>query len=123
MEKDAGIEKEEREVDLEQRIEDVDTLKHAQQATDTEHSMTLMQGLRKYPAACGWSFLFSAALIMEGFDKAFLTAFFAFPAFTRRVRYISSNNVYMATVRKVLRTIFGRRRLYHTSDHFEKPQF
>lgn len=86
MEKDAGIERGEKEVDLEQRIEDVDTLKHAQQATDTEHSMTLMQGLKKYPAACAWSLLFSSALIMEGFDKAFLTAFFAFPAFAKRVR-------------------------------------
>jgi len=70
--------------DEEKQIEDVEILKGAQQATDEEHAMSLMEGLRKYPAACAWSFLFSAALIMEGFDKAFLTAFFAFPKFTER---------------------------------------
>jgi SP family general alpha glucoside:H+ symporter-like MFS transporter len=75
-----GVEKQ----DTVQQIEDVDLLKGAQQATDGEHSMTLREGLRKYPAACGWSLLFSAALIMEGFDKAFLTAFFAFPEFQHR---------------------------------------
>ena len=59
-------------------------LKGAQQATDAEHKMGLVEGIRKYPKACFWSFLFSAALIMEGFDKAFVTAFFAFPEFQKR---------------------------------------
>ncbi|KAH7166502.1 general substrate transporter [Dactylonectria macrodidyma] len=61
-----------------------DILKGAQQATDAEHSMTLMEGIRKYPKACLWSVLFSSALIMEGFDKAFVTSFFAFPPFQER---------------------------------------
>ncbi|CAL3962899.1 hypothetical protein PZA11_000068 [Diplocarpon coronariae] len=79
----SSIDKIERE-DVEQHVEDVDQLKGAQKATDDEHSMTLIEGLKKYPKACGWSFLFSAALIMEGFDKAFLTAFFAFDQFAER---------------------------------------
>ncbi|TPX07282.1 uncharacterized protein E0L32_010779 [Thyridium curvatum] len=61
-----------------------EVLKGAQHATDAEHDMGLMEGIRKYPKACFWSFLFSAALIMEGFDKAFVTAFFAFPEFQKR---------------------------------------
>lgn len=80
----------EKPLDGEQHVEDINTLKGAQQATNEEHSMTLMQGLRKYPAACGWSLLFSAALIMEGFDKAFLTAFFAFPEFQQRYGSLQS---------------------------------
>ena len=39
------------------------TLNAAQHATDGEHKMTLREGLRKYPAACGWSLLFSSALM------------------------------------------------------------
>jgi SP family general alpha glucoside:H+ symporter-like MFS transporter len=67
--------------DNEQCITSSDVLKGARQGNDGQHSMTLREGLRKYPKACAWSVLFSAALIMEGFDKAFITAFFAFPAF------------------------------------------
>ncbi|KAH8647391.1 general substrate transporter [Xylariales sp. PMI_506] len=70
--------------DEEQYIAPEEILKGAQQATDEEHTMTLREGLRRYPKACFFSFMFSAALIMEGFDKAFITAFFAFPAFQQR---------------------------------------
>lgn len=79
---------------MEEHIENVDVLKGAQQATDGEHAMGLMEGLRKYPAACAWSALFSAALIMEGFDKAFLTAFFAFPEFQLRYGDLQSTGKY-----------------------------
>ncbi|KAF7556262.1 hypothetical protein G7Z17_g1519 [Cylindrodendrum hubeiense] len=70
--------------DEEQYISPDDVLKGAQQATDDEHNMGLLEGIRKYPKACLWSVLFSSALIMEGFDKAFITAFFAFPPFQER---------------------------------------
>lgn len=62
----------------------MDTLKGAQRATDDEHGMTLREGIRKYPKAVFWSILFSTALIMEGFDHAFVSGFFAFPAFQKR---------------------------------------
>jgi len=71
-----------------------DILKGAQQATADEHNMTLLEGLRRYPAACFFSALFSAALIMEGFDKAFITAFFAFPAFQQRFGKLTTKGTY-----------------------------
>jgi SP family general alpha glucoside:H+ symporter-like MFS transporter len=56
--------------------------------------MNLMQGLRKYPKACFWSILFSSALIMEGFDHAFISGFIAFPAFQERYGVLQSNGEY-----------------------------
>jgi len=46
-------------------------LKHvedAQIATDKEHNLTLVEALRAYPKAIGWSILLSSAVIMEGYD-------------------------------------------------------
>lgn len=71
-----------------------DILKGAQQATNAEHSMTFKNAIRKYPKACAWSFVFSAALIMEGFDKAFVTAFFAFPAFQNKYGKLTADGTY-----------------------------
>ncbi|KAJ5939082.1 Maltose permease MAL61 [Penicillium verhagenii] len=72
----------------------VDTLKGAQRATDDEHGMTLREGIRKYPNAVFWSVLFSMALIMEGFDHAFVSGFFAFPAFQKRYGTLQSDGSY-----------------------------
>ncbi|KAJ5279523.1 Maltose permease MAL61 [Penicillium angulare] len=72
----------------------VDTLKGAQRATDDEHEMTLREGIRKYPKAVFWSVLFSMALIMEGFDHAFVSGFFAFPAFQKRYGELQSDGSY-----------------------------
>ncbi|KAI8716762.1 MFS domain-containing protein [Fusarium sp. LHS14.1] len=70
--------------DEEKNIDRDEILKGAEQANEAEHKLGFIQGLKKYPKACAFSFLFSSALIMEGFDKAFITAFFAFPAFQKR---------------------------------------
>lgn len=72
----------------------IDTLKGAQRATDDEHGMTLREGIRKYPKAVFWSILFSTALIMEGFDHAFVSGFFAFPAFQKRYGELQSDGSY-----------------------------
>jgi len=40
----------------------------AAKATQAEHRMTLLEGLRTYPKAVGWSILISTAVVMEGFD-------------------------------------------------------
>ncbi|KAH6869539.1 general substrate transporter [Thelonectria olida] len=82
------------EKDEEQYITPDDVLKGAQQATEAEHNMTLLEGIRKYPKACCWSLLFSSALIMEGFDKAFITAFFAFPPFQERYGELQNDGTY-----------------------------
>lgn len=71
-----------------------DTLKAAQRATDDEHGMTLREGIRKYPKAVFWSVWFSLALIMEGFDHAFVSGFFAFPAFQKRYGSLQSDGTY-----------------------------
>lgn len=71
-----------------------DTLKAAQRATDDEHGMTLREGIRKYPKAVFWSVWFSLALIMEGFDHAFVSGFFAFPAFQKRYGTLQSDGTY-----------------------------
>ncbi|KAJ5719366.1 Maltose permease MAL61 [Penicillium malachiteum] len=72
----------------------IDTLKGAQRATEDEHGMTLREGIRKYPKAVFWSVWFSLALIMEGFDHAFVTGFFSFPAFQERYGKLESDGSY-----------------------------
>ena len=69
-------------------------LEGAKRRSDEEHAMSLMQGLRKYPMACFWSIWFSSALIMEGFDHAFITSFFGFPAFLERYGVLSKSGKY-----------------------------
>ncbi|KAM0331331.1 hypothetical protein ACHAQA_003002 [Verticillium albo-atrum] len=44
----------------------------AKQAADAEHNMTLLQAIKTYPKAIGWSVLLSSTLIMEGYDLALL---------------------------------------------------
>jgi SP family general alpha glucoside:H+ symporter-like MFS transporter len=55
----------------------------ARAATSAEHKMSLSDGIRLYPKAIGWSILLSCTIIMEGYDTALITAFFAFPVFRR----------------------------------------
>lgn len=82
------------EKDTEQYVSSDEILKGAVRATDGEHTMTVMQGIRKYPKAVFWSILFSSALIMEGFDHAFITGFFAFPAFQKRYGVLNKKGKY-----------------------------
>ena len=56
----------------------------AAKATAAEQNMTLMQGLRLYPKAVGWSVLLSCAIIMEGFDINLIANLLAVPAFKTR---------------------------------------
>lgn len=51
--------------------------------TETEHQMTIMDGIRLYPKAIAWSLLLSATIIMEGFDLTLISSFQAFPIFRR----------------------------------------
>jgi SP family general alpha glucoside:H+ symporter-like MFS transporter len=56
----------------------------ARLATEKEHKMTLMQGIRLYPKAIGWSVLISTCIVMEGYDVCLLNNFFGFPQFKRK---------------------------------------
>jgi SP family general alpha glucoside:H+ symporter-like MFS transporter len=79
----------------EEIVENVDdTLKGAQRATEDEHGMGLREGIRKYPKAVFWSIWFSSALIMEGFDHAFIAGFFAFPAFQEHYGKLQKDGTY-----------------------------
>lgn len=55
----------------------------ASQATEEEHNLTLLQGLKKYPKACFWSIALSSAIIMEGYDIVLIYSLFGQPAFQR----------------------------------------
>ncbi|OQE36880.1 hypothetical protein PENCOP_c011G01504 [Penicillium coprophilum] len=66
-----------------------DTLGHgaiheAKQASDDEHSQTLMQALRENRKAVMWSVLISACIIMEGYDTILMGNFFAYPSFNKK---------------------------------------
>jgi SP family general alpha glucoside:H+ symporter-like MFS transporter len=39
---------------------------NARRATEKEHQMTLMEGIRLYPKAVFWSMLISTCIVMEG---------------------------------------------------------
>ncbi|RMD43810.1 hypothetical protein DV735_g1304, partial [Chaetothyriales sp. CBS 134920] len=65
------------------RVDSVVTRK-AKEASDTEHKMTLVQGLRLYPKAIAWSMLISLCIAMEGFDLCLLNTFYAMPPFQRK---------------------------------------
>ncbi|KAJ7830619.1 maltose permease MAL61 [Mycena olivaceomarginata] len=57
---------------------------NAKLATDKEHKMSLMQGLRLYPKAIAWSILISTCICMEGYDVCLLSNFYAFPQFNAK---------------------------------------
>jgi hypothetical protein len=50
-------------------------IKRAKAATDKEHKMTLMEGIKTYPKAIGWSMLISTCIAMEAFDLCLLNTF------------------------------------------------
>ncbi|KAI4693547.1 uncharacterized protein J4E88_001920 [Alternaria novae-zelandiae] len=56
----------------------------AQHAADDEKSMSLVQAIKLYPKAVGWSVVLSSALIMEGYDLALLGSLYGSPQFNRK---------------------------------------
>lgn len=56
----------------------------AQHAADDEKSMGLLQAIKLYPKAVGWSVVLSSALIMEGYDLALLGSLYGSPQFNRK---------------------------------------
>ncbi|CAG8944419.1 unnamed protein product [Penicillium salamii] len=56
----------------------------AKQATDDEHSQTLMQCLRENRKAVMWSVLVSLSIVMEGYDTILMANFFAYPEFQKK---------------------------------------
>lgn len=56
----------------------------AKQAADAEQSMSIMEAIRTYPKAIGWSVLLSSTLIMEGYDLALFGNLYGNPMFNER---------------------------------------
>ncbi|KAH7349318.1 general alpha-glucoside permease [Plectosphaerella cucumerina] len=56
----------------------------ARNATSREHNLTLRESFRLYPKAIGFSILFSAAIIMEGYDLSLMGAFYGYDSFQER---------------------------------------
>ncbi|KAI5860835.1 sugar transporter [Durotheca rogersii] len=61
-----------------------DMIQNARTATENEHSMTLLQGLKLYPKAIAWSVLISTCIVMEGYDISLVNNFYAFPQFNQK---------------------------------------
>lgn len=59
-------------------------IEDASNAEARERTMTLMEGIKTYPKAIGWSIVFSSAIIMEGYDLTILGSFFISPVFIER---------------------------------------
>lgn len=50
-------------------------IEHARAAAHKEQKMTLMQGIKLYPKAIGWSVLISTCIAMEGYDISLVNNF------------------------------------------------
>lgn len=58
------------------RVKAMDHVIHsAKIATEKEHKMTLLQGIRLYPKAIFWSMLISTCIVMEGYDICLINNF------------------------------------------------
>jgi MFS transporter, SP family, general alpha glucoside:H+ symporter len=70
------------------------TILNAKSASDKEHHMSLLQGIRLYPKAIGWSVLISTCIAMEGYDVCLVNNFYAFPPFNRKYGVLTSDGSY-----------------------------
>lgn len=55
----------------------MDFINSARNATEKEHKMTLLQGIKTYPKAIAWSMLISTCIVMEGYDVCLINNFCA----------------------------------------------
>ncbi|OAA59725.1 sugar transporter [Niveomyces insectorum RCEF 264] len=74
-------------------------VQNAASATDKEHKMTLMQGIKLYPKAIGWAAVISTCCIMEGFSIALIGNFYAFTPFNEKYGELQPNGSYQVPAR------------------------
>ena len=84
---------------LEATAEMNEIMRNAKTATDKEHKMTLLQGIRLYPKAVAWSLLISTCICMEGYDVCLLSNFYGFPPFNRKYGQQLPNGTYQVPAR------------------------
>lgn len=73
------------------------TVLDAKKASDAEHKMTLLQGIKLYPKAIGWSVLISTCIAMEGFQIALVNNFYAFDQFNRKYGALTDDGTYQVS--------------------------
>ena len=71
----------------------------AKAATAIEHAMSVREALGLYPKAVFFSMLLSLALVMDGYDKSLLSAFFSLPEFRQRFGTRLENGTYQISAR------------------------
>lgn len=76
-----------------------EVIRNAKAATEKEHNMTLMQGIRLYPKAVAWSVLISTCIAMEGYDISLVNNFYAFPVFNRKYGELLPTGEYQVPAR------------------------
>jgi SP family general alpha glucoside:H+ symporter-like MFS transporter len=69
----------------------------AAKATEAEHRMSLLEGLRTYPKAVGWSVLLSTAIVMEGFDMIILNNLYGYGPFQKKFGVVQPDGSYQLT--------------------------
>ncbi|KAJ4123038.1 hypothetical protein NW768_010030 [Fusarium equiseti] len=74
-----------------------DVIDHARAAADKEQKMTLMQGIKLYPKAVGWSILISTCIVMEGFDIVLVNNFYAFPQWNKKYGTLQPDGTYQVS--------------------------
>jgi MFS transporter, SP family, general alpha glucoside:H+ symporter len=71
----------------------INNLAHeARAATEAEHKMTFLEGVRLYPKAIAWSILLSLTIVMEGYDTSLINSFYAFPEFRRSYGHLTPDS-------------------------------
>ncbi|KAK3052854.1 hypothetical protein LTR09_005918 [Extremus antarcticus] len=66
----------------------------ARAATDKEHRMSLIEGIRTYPKAIGWSMLISLCIAMKAFDLCLLNTFYGIPQFQKQFGDLQDDGTY-----------------------------
>lgn len=64
-------------------------------ATQYEHNMSFLDGLRMYPKAILWSAGISLAIVGEGFDTALVNSLFAFDTFKESYGHLAPDGTYI----------------------------
>ncbi|KAK8157300.1 hypothetical protein IWX90DRAFT_442255 [Phyllosticta citrichinensis] len=78
----------------------MEAVKHnAKAATEKEQSMTLLEGIRLYPKAIGWSVLISTCIVMEGYQICLLGSFYAVDAFNKKYGELAKDGSYQIPAR------------------------
>jgi MFS transporter, SP family, general alpha glucoside:H+ symporter len=69
-------------------------LHDAQDATEKDHQLTVLQAIKLYPKAVFWSAVVSASCLMDGYDLKLIGLLFAQPQFNKAYGKLQPNGKY-----------------------------